>query len=72
VAIVGCYVAALAPFVVWTVSCTGCGASFSYDSARSGELLVLHMAWGGFLAMGAAALWLGVLLSRGLQRWGFS
>lgn len=67
-AIVGCYVAALGPFVVWTISCTSCGASFSYDTARSGELLALNMSWGGFLAMGAAAVWLGVLLSRGLGR----
>jgi hypothetical protein len=67
-AIVGHYLAALVPFMVWTLSCSDCGASFSYDTARSGELLFLHMLWGGFFAMGAAAIWLGVLVSRSLGR----
>jgi hypothetical protein len=53
--------------MIWAASCTGCGASFSYDSARSGEVYYLHTTWGGVFTMGAAALWLGVLLSRGVN-----
>jgi hypothetical protein len=59
------YAVALVPFMVWSASCTGCGASFSYDTARSYELEALHMLWGGFFATGIAAIWLGVLLSQG-------
>lgn len=64
-AIVALYLIALVPFAIWTASCTGCGASFSYDTARSNELYLLHTTWGGFFAMGIAAIWIGVLLSRG-------
>lgn len=64
-AIFALYAIALVPFMVWTAQCTGCGASFSYDSARSYELYTLHTVWGGFFAMGIAAIWLGVLISRG-------
>lgn len=65
--IVAAYLAALVPFMVWTASCSGCGASFSYDTARSYELYYLHTTWSGFFAMGVASLWLGVLLSRGAK-----
>jgi len=64
--IVIAYIAAFVPFMVWTASCTSCGASSSYDSARSGELYILHLYWGGVFTMGAACLWLGVLLNRGV------
>ncbi len=60
------YAVALVPFMAWSVSCTGCGASFSHDTARSDELFYLHSVWGGFFAMGIASLWLGVLLSQGV------
>ena len=73
-AIFALYVTAIVPFMFWTAQCPGCGASFSYDSARSFELVLIQMAWGGFFATGAAALWIGVLLGRGgewlAQRYG--
>jgi hypothetical protein len=64
VVLVGVYVAAVVPFMVWTASCTGCGAAFSYDTARSFELMIINAYWGGLLGMGLAALWLGVWVSR--------
>ena len=65
-AIVVAYVAAFVPFMVWATSCTGCGASFSYDSARSFEVYYLQTLWGALFATGAAMIWLGVLLNRGV------
>jgi len=65
--IVAAYVAALVPFMVWSASCTGCGASVSYDTARSGEMYYLHTTWGAVFTTGVAALWLGVLLSQGAR-----
>jgi hypothetical protein len=58
------YVAAVVPFMVWTAACPSCGASFSYDSARSGELVFIELAYGGFFAKGAGAVWLGALAAR--------
>jgi hypothetical protein len=60
----GLYVAAVVPFMVWAASCTGCGASFSYDTARSYELILIERLYGGFFAKGIAALWSGALISR--------
>lgn len=67
VVIVAAYAIAFVPFMFWAASCTGCGASFSYDSSRSGEVYYLHTTWGSVFTMGVAALWLGVLLSRGVN-----
>jgi hypothetical protein len=58
------YVAALVPFMIWTASCSACGASFEGELIRSGELYYLHLSWGGFFGMGIASLWVGVVLSR--------
>ena len=65
-AIVVAYIAAFVPFMVWAASCAGCGASFSYDTARSGEVYYLHSLWGAVFATGAATIWLGVLVNRGV------
>lgn len=67
VVVVALYFIALGPFMVWTASCTGCGGALSYDTARSAELYLLHTTWGGFFAMGVAAVWIGVLLSLGIS-----
>lgn len=64
--IVAAYVVAIVPFMVWAASCTGCGASISYDTARSGELYYLYTNWGAVFTTGVATLWIGVLLSRGV------
>ena len=61
----GLYTAAVVPFMVWTASCTGCGASFSADAARSAELHLVELLWGGFLAKGLAVFWVGTLVARG-------
>ena len=66
IVIVAAYIAAVVPFMVWAASCTGCGASISYDTARSGELYILHNYWGAVFTTGVATLWVGVLLSRGV------
>jgi len=63
--IAAAYIAAVVPFMVWAASCTGCGASISYDTARSGELYYLHIQWGSVFSTGVATLWIGALLSRG-------
>jgi hypothetical protein len=54
------YAASVGPFMVWSARCGGCGASFSYDSARSYEAMIINQWWGGLLAMSVAAAWLGV------------
>ena len=44
--------------------------SAEYDVAKvdeSGEVYYLHTTWGSVFTMGVAALWLGVLLSRGVN-----
>lgn len=64
--LVAAYVIALVPFMVWTASCSSCGASFGGDEARSGELPYIHTFWGGVFTMGVAALWTGFLLSTGI------
>jgi len=67
IVLAGAYVISMVPFMVWTAQCTGCGASYSYDAGRSGELLYIHIYWSGVFATGVAALWIGVLLSQGTQ-----
>jgi hypothetical protein len=67
IVMVAAYVISLVPFIVWTASCTGCGASYSYDAARSGELVFIHIYWSAVFATGVAALWIGVLLSQGVK-----
>jgi len=64
---VAAYIISLVPFMVWSASCTGCGASFSYDTARSGELVLIHIYWSAVFATGVATLWLGVLLAQGVN-----
>jgi hypothetical protein len=61
--IFGAYLIAVLPFAFWTLSCTGCTSATFTDSTRSVELYFIHLAWGGFFAMGIAALWIGFLLS---------
>jgi hypothetical protein len=61
--IFGAYLVAVLPFAFWTLSCTSCTSATFTDSTRSVELYFIHLAWGGFFAMGIAALWIGFLLS---------
>jgi hypothetical protein len=63
VTLIAVYVASVVPYLLWAASCPGCGASFSYDTARSFEAMIHNVYWGGLLGMGMAALWLGVWLS---------
>ena len=67
IVMVAAYIISLVPFMVWTASCTGCGASFSYDAGRSGELVLIHIYWSAVFATGVATLWTGVLLSQGVR-----
>ena len=53
------YALSVGPFIIWAVGCGGCGASFSADSARSYEAMLIHVWWGGLLAMAVAATWIG-------------
>lgn len=61
------YVASVGPFVVWSARCGGCGASMSYDSARSYEAMIINQWWGGLLGMAVTAVWLGVVAVRPLH-----
>jgi hypothetical protein len=53
------YALGVGPFLVWAASCGRCGASVSYDTARSYEALLIHSWWGGLLATAVAATWIG-------------
>ena len=59
--LVGLWVISVGPFLLWAAACGGCSSSSSYDSARSYEAMVINQAWGGLLATGIAAVWIGVL-----------
>jgi hypothetical protein len=62
----GLYALSAGPFLLWAASCGGCGASFSYDSARSYEAMLINVWWGSLLATAIAATWLGVWAQRRL------
>ncbi len=61
------YVAAIVPQMVWASSCSGCRVFGIGEETRSVLLFRQHVVLGGFFAMGIAALWLGVLLSQGVN-----
>ena len=58
------YALAVGPFLLWAASCGKCGASISYDSARSYEAILIHAWWGGLLATGVAVTWIGALVEK--------
>jgi hypothetical protein len=58
------YALSVGPFLVWAASCGGCGSSFSYDTARSYEAMLINVWWGSVLATAIAAIWLGVWAGR--------
>jgi len=59
VAALAIYALSVGPFVLWAASCGGCGASFSYDTARSYEAMLINVWWGSLLATVIASTWLG-------------
>ncbi len=59
--LVGLWVISVGPFLLWAAACPGCGSASSYDSARSYEAMIINQAWGGLLATGIAAAWIGAL-----------
>jgi hypothetical protein len=59
VAALALYALSVGPFLLWAASCGGCGASYSYDSARSYEAMLINVWWGSLLATIIAATWLG-------------
>ena len=61
------YAVSVTPFMVWSARCGGCGASFSYDTARSYEAMIINQWWGGLLGMAVAAVWLGAAAGRRLR-----
>lgn len=63
------YLVSVGPFILWTLSCTSCDASFSSDEGRSLEIVLIQNFWGGFYATGVAVLWLGVLASYTFRAW---
>jgi len=64
--LIAVYVVSVGPFMFWAGRCGGCGASFSYDSARSYEAVLIRQWWGGLIAMAIAATWVGALAGRRL------
>lgn len=66
-ACVAVWAIAVGPFLVWAAACGGCGSASSYDSARSFEAMLINQWWGGLLAMGVAAVWTGVALTKRLR-----
>jgi hypothetical protein len=62
--LVAVYVVSVAPFMIWSARCAGCGASFSYDTARSYEAMLVNQWWGGLIGMAIAAMWMGATTTR--------
>lgn len=66
--LVAVYVVSAAPFMIWAARCASCGASFSYDTARSYEAMLVNQWWGGLIGMVIAAMWIGAAAGRQLPR----
>ncbi len=59
------YATSVAPFMIWAARCGGCGASYSADSARSYEAILINQWWGGLIAIAVSAVWIGAAIARG-------